>query len=95
MLDVLDFIVKPKNKETLSSPRSVRFCGVREETLSSHWILAFAKTPNATCIPTEPVWSVLLILNFYYKSKIMLTHYLLFIKDRLVERCKNESLKLA
>ena len=27
-----------------------QFCGVLEETLSSHWILAFAKPPNATCI---------------------------------------------
>ena len=24
----------------------MRFCGVLEETLSSHWILAFAKTPK-------------------------------------------------
>ena len=36
--------------QTGRKPVVVRFCGVLEETLSSHWILAFAKTPNAKCI---------------------------------------------
>ena len=30
--------------------QEAQFYGVLEEILSSHWILAFAKTPNATCI---------------------------------------------
>ena len=49
------FIVALKTLTFKAKPRSTRagrfgFCGVLEETLSSYWILAFAKTPDATCI---------------------------------------------
>ena len=51
-----------------------QFCGVLEETLSSHWILAFAKTPNATCIIARRLPNYFLKLHKKIDSEINLSY---------------------